>query len=178
MAYDVTLHVQADPHLSLEETHVLGGKVKGAIRGAVPQVQSVLARGHASARQDCLRRRTDAAKAGRTNRGHAPKIDWPSKKELLRRLKCRSVVALAKELRVSDQVLRQHLKRHGVTQVPDGRRSGASRPRVSRSTTEACSMSIGLTRGTGSDRRVNDRRGTGDSRGARCSATLNTRKRV
>jgi cation diffusion facilitator family transporter len=40
--YRVTLHVQADPCLPLAEAHVLGGKVKGAIRAAVPRVQSVL----------------------------------------------------------------------------------------------------------------------------------------
>jgi cation diffusion facilitator family transporter len=40
--YRVTIHVQADPGLSLRDAHVLGGKVKGAIRAAVPQVQSVL----------------------------------------------------------------------------------------------------------------------------------------
>jgi cation diffusion facilitator family transporter len=40
--YRVTLHVQADPSLSLRDAHVLGGMVKGAIRGAVPQVASVL----------------------------------------------------------------------------------------------------------------------------------------
>jgi integrase len=77
-----------------------------------------------------------ASKAGRTSRAHAPKIDWPSKKELLRRLKARSTVALAEELDVSDQALRKHLKRHGVTQLPDGRRSGASRPRGSRATSK------------------------------------------
>ncbi len=41
-AYRVTLHVQADPRLSLEDAHVLGGKVKSAIRAAVPRVQAVL----------------------------------------------------------------------------------------------------------------------------------------
>lgn len=40
--YRVTLHVQADPMLPLHEAHVVGGKVKGAIRAAVPQVSSVL----------------------------------------------------------------------------------------------------------------------------------------
>jgi cation diffusion facilitator family transporter len=40
--YHVTLHVQTDPMLPLHEAHVLGGKVKGAIRAAVPQVSSVL----------------------------------------------------------------------------------------------------------------------------------------
>ena len=40
--YRVTIHVQADPHLSLHEAHVLGGKVKGAIRATLPNVQSVL----------------------------------------------------------------------------------------------------------------------------------------
>lgn len=38
----VTIHVQADPQLSLEVAHVLGGKVKHAIMRGVPNVQSVL----------------------------------------------------------------------------------------------------------------------------------------
>jgi cation diffusion facilitator family transporter len=42
MAYFVDIHVQADPNLSLHDSHILGGRVKGAIRSAVPQVQSVL----------------------------------------------------------------------------------------------------------------------------------------
>lgn len=42
MTYRVTIHVQADPMLSLHDAHVLGGKVKTAIRGAMPQVQNVL----------------------------------------------------------------------------------------------------------------------------------------
>lgn len=41
-AYRVTIHVQADPHLSLHDAHILGGRVKGAIRSAVPRVQHVL----------------------------------------------------------------------------------------------------------------------------------------
>lgn len=42
MSYRVTIHVHAEPGMSLREAHILGGKVKGAIRLAVPQVQSVL----------------------------------------------------------------------------------------------------------------------------------------
>lgn len=42
MVYLVTIHVQADPSLSLHDAHILSGKVKGAIRAAVPRVQSVL----------------------------------------------------------------------------------------------------------------------------------------
>jgi divalent metal cation (Fe/Co/Zn/Cd) transporter len=42
MGYRVTLHVQADPKLHLDEAHVLSGKVKSAIRAAVPPVQYVL----------------------------------------------------------------------------------------------------------------------------------------
>ncbi|HET9423797.1 MAG TPA: cation diffusion facilitator family transporter, partial [Gemmatimonadaceae bacterium] len=42
LGYRVTIHVQADPRLALRESHVLCGKVKGAIRAAVPQVQAVL----------------------------------------------------------------------------------------------------------------------------------------
>ena len=40
--YRVTIHVHAEPGMSLRDAHILGGKVKGAIRQAVPQVQSVL----------------------------------------------------------------------------------------------------------------------------------------
>lgn len=42
MTFRVTIHVQADATLSLHDAHVLGGKVKTAIRGAMPQVQNVL----------------------------------------------------------------------------------------------------------------------------------------
>ena len=42
MACFVDIHVQADPNLSLSDAHVISGKVKGAIRSAVPRVQSVL----------------------------------------------------------------------------------------------------------------------------------------
>jgi len=42
LGYRVTVHVQADPTISLDEAHVLGGKVKHAIRQAVPEVQAVL----------------------------------------------------------------------------------------------------------------------------------------
>ena len=42
MLFRVTIHVQADPTMTLEDAHVLGGKVKSAIRAAIPQVQSVL----------------------------------------------------------------------------------------------------------------------------------------
>jgi divalent metal cation (Fe/Co/Zn/Cd) transporter len=42
MTYRVTIHVQADPTLTLEEAHVLGGRVKSAIRAAVPSVHYVL----------------------------------------------------------------------------------------------------------------------------------------
>jgi cation diffusion facilitator family transporter len=40
--YFVDLHVQADPTLSLQDAHILSGKVKGAIRAAVPAVSGVL----------------------------------------------------------------------------------------------------------------------------------------
>lgn len=40
--FRITLHVQADPKMSLEDAHVLSGRVKSAIRSAVPQAQSVL----------------------------------------------------------------------------------------------------------------------------------------
>lgn len=42
MTYRVTIHVQTDPQMPLHEAHVLSGKVKSAIRAALPQVQSVL----------------------------------------------------------------------------------------------------------------------------------------
>jgi cation diffusion facilitator family transporter len=42
IVYRVTLHVQASPHLTLHDAHVLGGKVKGAIRVAEPRVDAVL----------------------------------------------------------------------------------------------------------------------------------------
>ena len=42
MGFRVTIHVQADPRLPLDEAHVLGGRVKSAIRAAVPAVQYVL----------------------------------------------------------------------------------------------------------------------------------------
>jgi cation diffusion facilitator family transporter len=41
-AYRVTLHVQTDGRTPLDEAHVLGGKVKTAIRAALPRTQSVL----------------------------------------------------------------------------------------------------------------------------------------
>jgi cation diffusion facilitator family transporter len=40
--YLLELHVQADPGLSLQEAHILSGKVKSAIRSAVPRVDTVL----------------------------------------------------------------------------------------------------------------------------------------
>lgn len=40
--YLLELHVQAGPALSLHEAHVLSGKVKSAIRSAVPRVDTVL----------------------------------------------------------------------------------------------------------------------------------------
>jgi cation diffusion facilitator family transporter len=42
MGYYVDIHVQADPAMSLHDAHVLSGRVKGAIRRAVPQVAGVL----------------------------------------------------------------------------------------------------------------------------------------
>ena len=42
MAYFVDIHVQADGAMSLHDAHVLGGRVKSAIRSALPQVQGVL----------------------------------------------------------------------------------------------------------------------------------------
>ncbi len=40
--YFVDVHVQADETLPLLEAHILSGKVKGAIRSAVPEVAGVL----------------------------------------------------------------------------------------------------------------------------------------
>src|SRR5690606_13967112 len=40
--YFIDLHVQADPLLSLHDAHVLSGKVKTAIRDALPAVDNVL----------------------------------------------------------------------------------------------------------------------------------------
>jgi len=42
LGYYVDIHVQAAPTMSLREAHVLSGRVKGAIRGAVPAVSGVL----------------------------------------------------------------------------------------------------------------------------------------
>jgi cation diffusion facilitator family transporter len=41
-AYRVTVHVQAEPSMTLEDAHVLGGRVKGAMCSAGHRVQSVL----------------------------------------------------------------------------------------------------------------------------------------
>lgn len=42
LSYRATIHVQADPSMSLEEAHALGHRVTDAIRVAVPQVDAVL----------------------------------------------------------------------------------------------------------------------------------------
>ena len=42
MTYRVTIHVQADPAMSLDAAHALGGMVKSAIRAELPRVASVL----------------------------------------------------------------------------------------------------------------------------------------
>ena len=42
MGYRVTIHVQADPSISLHDAHALSGAVKAAIRAAVPHVRYVL----------------------------------------------------------------------------------------------------------------------------------------
>lgn len=41
-AYRITIHVQADPGMSLDAAHVLSGRVKSAIRAALPNAQGVL----------------------------------------------------------------------------------------------------------------------------------------
>jgi len=40
--YSIDLHVQADPALSLHDAHILGGRVKSAIREALPSARDVL----------------------------------------------------------------------------------------------------------------------------------------
>ena len=42
LGYYVDLHVQADPAMSLHDAHILSGRVKTAIRAAVPEVLGVL----------------------------------------------------------------------------------------------------------------------------------------
>jgi cation diffusion facilitator family transporter len=42
LTYRADLHVQTDPTMPLRDAHVLSGKVKSAIKAAVPQVESVL----------------------------------------------------------------------------------------------------------------------------------------
>jgi cation diffusion facilitator family transporter len=42
LTYQVDLHVQANPAMSLHDAHLLSGRVKGAIRTAVPEVEGVL----------------------------------------------------------------------------------------------------------------------------------------
>lgn len=42
LGYQSVIHVQAAPQMPLHEAHILGGRVKGAIRAAVPQVQFVI----------------------------------------------------------------------------------------------------------------------------------------
>lgn len=41
-SYRVTLHVQADPTMTLDAAHQLSGAVKGAIRASIPRVEYVL----------------------------------------------------------------------------------------------------------------------------------------
>jgi cation diffusion facilitator family transporter len=42
LQYAVDLHVQADPRLPLHDAHIVSGKVKSAIRAAMPSVDAVL----------------------------------------------------------------------------------------------------------------------------------------
>jgi cation diffusion facilitator family transporter len=42
LAYEVVVHVQADPGMSLHDAHALGGRVKATIRSEVPRVGAVL----------------------------------------------------------------------------------------------------------------------------------------
>lgn len=58
------------------------------------------------------------------------KIEWPEVAALLEMLASASPKAVAERLGVSDVALRKHLKARGVDELPDGRRSGATRPRT------------------------------------------------
>jgi cation diffusion facilitator family transporter len=42
LGYQVDLHVQADPQMSLHDAHILSGRVKSAIRGVLPKAEVVL----------------------------------------------------------------------------------------------------------------------------------------
>ena len=42
LLYRATIHVQADPTMTLHDAHILSGMVKSAIRSTIPEVQSVL----------------------------------------------------------------------------------------------------------------------------------------
>jgi cation diffusion facilitator family transporter len=42
LGYRVTIHVQADPQMSLDDAHALGGRVKRTLQQAEPRVHSVL----------------------------------------------------------------------------------------------------------------------------------------
>ena len=42
LSYRATIHVQAEPTMTLHDAHVLSGMVKSAIRSTIPEVQSVL----------------------------------------------------------------------------------------------------------------------------------------
>jgi cation diffusion facilitator family transporter len=42
LGYQVDLHVQTEPGMSLHDAHLLSGRVKGSIRSAVPEVTGVL----------------------------------------------------------------------------------------------------------------------------------------
>lgn len=42
LGYYVDIHVQAEPEMPLREAHILSGRVKTAIRSAIPEVQGVL----------------------------------------------------------------------------------------------------------------------------------------
>jgi hypothetical protein len=77
-------------------------------------------------RHEKTRRKPSRAPQPSRNAGHTPKIVWPAVEALLSRLESHSVVSVAKDLGVSDQALRKHLKARGVTQIPDGRRARAA----------------------------------------------------
>jgi cation diffusion facilitator family transporter len=61
LTYRVTLHVQTHAATRLDHAHVLSGKVKSAIRAAVPAVQSVLVHMEPYLPASTVARQTDAA---------------------------------------------------------------------------------------------------------------------
>jgi integrase len=61
------------------------------------------------------------------------KVEWPEVSSLLEMLAAMSTKAVAEKIGVSDVAVRKHLKARGIEQLPDGRRSGTTRPRTASS---------------------------------------------